>query len=40
MKLVGEVVVKSMSKYKEMMDHETFKKYARDVSWLSGWGEI
>lgn len=32
MKMVGEVVVRSMSKYKEMMDHETFKKYARDVS--------
>jgi hypothetical protein len=35
MKLVGEVVVRSMSKYKEMMDHDTFKKYARDVSLFS-----
>jgi hypothetical protein len=41
MKLVGGVVVKSMSKYKEMMDHETFKKYARDVSgvWRLGDGD-
>lgn len=30
-KLVGEVVVKSMSKYKEQMEHETFKRYAKEV---------
>lgn len=34
-KLVGEVVVRSMSKYKSQMDHETFKKYAREVSFRS-----
>ena len=31
-KMVGDVVVRSMSKYKEMMDHETFKRYAKEVS--------
>lgn len=31
-KLVGEVVVKSMSKYKEQMEHDTFKRYAKEVS--------
>lgn len=30
-KLVGEVVVRSMSKYKSQMEHETFKKYAKEV---------
>jgi histone-lysine N-methyltransferase SETD2 len=30
--LIGEVVVNSMSKYKEQMEHETFKRYAKDVS--------
>lgn len=30
-KLVGEVVVKSMSKYKEQMEHDTFKRYAKEV---------
>lgn len=34
-RLVGEVVVKSMTKYKEQMDHDTFKRYAREVS--EGW---
>ncbi|CAK9780083.1 hypothetical protein CC85DRAFT_283658 [Cutaneotrichosporon oleaginosum] len=31
-KLVGEVVVKSMSKYKDQMDHDTFKRYAKDCT--------
>jgi histone-lysine N-methyltransferase SETD2 len=31
-KLVGEVVVRSMSKYKEQMEHDTFKRYAKEVS--------
>lgn len=31
-KLVGEVVVKSMSKYKDQMEHDTFKRYAKEVS--------
>lgn len=31
-KLVGEVVVKSMSKYKSQMEHDTFKRYAKEVS--------
>lgn len=30
-KLIGEVVVKSMSKYREQMDHDTFKRYAKEV---------
>jgi len=30
-KLVGDVVVRSMSKYKEQMDHDTFKRYAKEV---------
>lgn len=30
--LVGDVVVRSMSKYKQQMEHETFKRYAREVS--------
>lgn len=30
-KLVGEVVVRSMSKYKDQMEHETFKRYAKEV---------
>ena len=30
-KLVGEVVVRAMSKYKEQMEHDTFKKYAKEV---------
>lgn len=29
--LIGQVVVKSMSKYKDEMDHEKFKKYAKEV---------
>lgn len=32
MKLVGEFVVKTMSKYQSQMDRETFKKYAKEVS--------
>lgn len=32
MKLVGEFVVKTMSKYQSMMDRELFKKYAKEVS--------
>lgn len=31
-KLIGAVVVKSMNKYKDMIEHDTFKKYAREVS--------
>ncbi|WVQ94922.1 hypothetical protein IAU59_002008 [Kwoniella sp. CBS 9459] len=31
-KLVGEVVVRSMSKYKEQMEHDTFKRYARECT--------
>ena len=31
MKLIGAVVVKYMSKYKDQMDHEQFKKYAKEV---------
>ena len=32
MKLVGEFVVKTMSKYQSQMDRETFKKHAKEVS--------
>jgi heme-binding NEAT domain protein len=35
MKLVGEFVVKTMSKYQYMMDRETFKKHAKEVSRFS-----
>lgn len=31
LKLVGAVVVKSMSKYQSQMDHEVFKKHAKQV---------
>ncbi|OXM77986.1 histone-lysine N-methyltransferase, H3 lysine-36 specific [Cryptococcus neoformans Bt63] len=31
-KLIGAVVVKSMNKYKDMMEHDTFKKYARECT--------
>ncbi|WWC91926.1 uncharacterized protein L201_006878 [Kwoniella dendrophila CBS 6074] len=31
-KLVGGVVVKSMSKYKDQMEHDTFKKYAKECT--------
>jgi histone-lysine N-methyltransferase SETD2 len=31
LKLVGEVVVKYMSRYREQMDHDTFKKHAKEV---------
>lgn len=34
LKMVGEVVVKSMSKYKDQLDHDRFKKYAKEVSAL------
>lgn len=39
LKLVGAVVVKCMSKYQKRMDHDTFKKYAKEVSdrLLSAW---
>ncbi|ORX40448.1 hypothetical protein BD324DRAFT_658455 [Kockovaella imperatae] len=30
--LVGDVVVKSMSKYREQMDHDTFKRYAKECT--------
>ena len=30
--LVGDVVVRSMSKYREQMEHETFKRYAKEVN--------
>lgn len=33
-KLVGEVVVRSMSKYKDQMEHETFKRYAKECTAL------
>lgn len=33
-KLVGEVVVKSMSKYKAQMEHDTFKRYAKECTAL------
>lgn len=32
-KLVGDVVVRSMSKYREQMEHDTFKRYAKEVSY-------
>jgi hypothetical protein len=31
-KMVGDVVVRAMSKYKEQMEHDTFKRYAKEVS--------
>ncbi|KIR31664.1 histone-lysine N-methyltransferase, H3 lysine-36 specific [Cryptococcus deuterogattii MMRL2647] len=31
-KLIGAVVVKSMNKYKDMIEHDTFKKYARECT--------
>ena len=31
LKLIGAVVVKCMSKYKDQMDHDQFKKYAKEV---------
>jgi histone-lysine N-methyltransferase SETD2 len=33
-KLVGEVVVNAMSKYKDQMEHDTFKRYAKDVGYF------
>ena len=30
-KLVGATVVKTMSKYQKYLDHEQFKKYAKEV---------
>lgn len=33
-KAIGEVVVRAMSKYKDQMEHDTFKRYAKDVSYL------
>ena len=32
LKLVGAVVVKYMSKYQDQMDHDTFKKHAKEVT--------
>jgi histone-lysine N-methyltransferase SETD2 len=32
MKLVGAIVVKCMSKYRHEMDHDVFKKHAKEVS--------
>ncbi|ORY31608.1 hypothetical protein BCR39DRAFT_86195 [Naematelia encephala] len=31
-KVIGELVVRWMSKYKEQMDHETFKRYAKECT--------
>lgn len=31
LKLVGDVVVKYMSRYRDEMDHEVFKKHAKEV---------
>ncbi|EMD35141.1 hypothetical protein CERSUDRAFT_54162 [Gelatoporia subvermispora B] len=31
MKLVGAIVVKCMSKYQKQMDHDTFKKHAKEI---------
>jgi [histone H3]-lysine36 N-trimethyltransferase len=35
LKLVGSVVVKCMSKYQKDMDHDLFKKHAKEVCFLS-----
>ncbi|KAH9894001.1 hypothetical protein C8Q73DRAFT_498617 [Cubamyces lactineus] len=32
LKLIGAVVVKCMSKYKDQMDHDLFKKYAKELT--------
>ncbi|KAI0742842.1 hypothetical protein C8Q80DRAFT_1107924 [Daedaleopsis nitida] len=32
LKLIGAVVVKCMSKYKDQMDHDSFKKYAKELT--------
>ena len=32
LKLVGAVVVKCLSKHRDRMDHDTFKKHAKEVS--------
>ena len=34
-KMVGAVVVKTMSKYQKYMDHDQFKKYAKEVHHVS-----
>ncbi len=34
-KVVGEFVVRTMSKYKDQMERETFKRYAKEVSGAS-----
>ncbi|CAL1698157.1 unnamed protein product [Somion occarium] len=34
LKLVGAIVVKSMSKYQKQMDHDTFKKHAKELTQL------
>jgi histone-lysine N-methyltransferase SETD2 len=33
-KMVGAVVVKTMSKYQKYMDHDQFKKYAKEVGYF------
>jgi uncharacterized Zn finger protein len=38
-KLVGEVVVKYMSHYKDQMSHDVFKKHAKEVGGSSVWAE-
>lgn len=35
LKLIGAVVVRCMSKYKDQMDHDLFKKYAKEVRRLA-----
>ena len=35
LKLISPVVVKCMSKHKDQMDHDQFKKYAKEVRRLS-----
>ena len=32
LKLVGAVIVKCLSKHRDRMDHDTFKKHAKEVS--------
>jgi len=34
-KMVGSIVVKTMSKYQKYMDHDQFKKYAKEVRHFS-----
>ena len=39
-KAVGDVVVRSMSKYRSQMEHETFKRYAKEVSRFAWWSPL